>query len=213
MGNERTRLMVMIALFAVTFAAVRGTTRRHQAQKRQPNWEVVPYQIDGWSGFDGKFDAIYGSDPSDTSLLRVYRQGAQSPVILYVGFFKDLAAILDVHTPELCYPAEGWVILHSGKSSGGEFRGGRIQARQIMADKAGNRRLVVWWYTAGARPIETRIRYVYAMLAMSTVTGRTDGSMVRLETPVGADGEGAAEKRIVEFQKSVLPQLDRALPL
>jgi len=130
-----------------------------------------------------------------------------------VGFFGDLATILDVHTPELCYPAEGWRILHFGKSIGGDFRGERIHARQIMADKAGNRRLVVWWYNAGSRPIETRILHVYAMLAMSTITGRTDGSIVRLETPVSEDGETAAERRINEFQKSMLPQLDRALPI
>jgi len=205
--------MVLIALFVTTFAAVRGTTRHHQMQKRLPNWEVVPYQIGGWSGFDGRFDPIYGADPSDTSLLRVYQQGPEPPVILYVGFFGDLATILDVHTPELCYPAEGWTILHSGKSMGGNFRGEQIRTRKILADKAGNRRLVVWWYTAGSRPIETRMRYVYAMLAMSAVTGRTDGSMVRLETSVGEDGESAAGRRIDEFQKSVLPQLDRALPL
>jgi EpsI family protein len=213
MGNERIRLMVLIALFAATFSAVEVTTRYHHQQKRQPNWEVVPYQINGWSGLDGRFDPIYGADPSDTRLLRVYRQGAEPPVILYVGFFGDLATILDVHTPELCYPAQGWTILNFGKSIGGDFRGERIQARQILADKAGDRRLVVWWYNAGSRPIETRIRHVYAMLAMSTITGRADGSMVRLETPVGEDGEAAAERRIDEFQKSILPQLDRALPL
>jgi EpsI family protein len=213
MVNERIRLMVLITLFAGTFAAVQVTMRHHHQQERQPHWDVVPYQIDGWSGFDGRFDPVYGADPSDTRILRVYQQDAEPPVILYVGFFGELATILDVHTPELCYPSEGWRILNSVKSSGGNFRGEQIQARQILADKAGNRRLVVWWYNAGSRPIETRIRHVYAMLAMSTITGRTDGSMVRLETPVGSDGEAAAVRRIDEFQKSLLPQLDRALPL
>jgi EpsI family protein len=205
--------MVLVALFTATFAAVRGTTHYRQLHKRQPNWEVVPYQIDRWSGFDGRFDPIYGADPSDTSLPRIYRKSAQSPVILYVGFFGDLATILEVHTPELCYPAQGWEILQSGKFIGEKFRGERIQARQILAEKAGKRRLVVWWYNAGSRPIETRIRHVYAMLAMSTMTRRTDGSMVRLETSVDEDGEAAAEKRIDEFQKSLFPPLDRALPL
>jgi len=214
MGNKRIRITVLIGLFATTFVAVQIATRYHRQQKQEPNWNVVPYQIDGWSGFDGRFDPIYGADPSDTRLLRVYRQAADPPVILYVGFFGDLATILDVHTPELCYPAEGWEIHRSGISSGaGDFRGQKIHASQILADKAGNRRLVVWWYNAGSRPIETRIRYIYAMLAMSTITGRTDGSIVRLETPVGEDGEAVAEKRIELFQRTFLPQLDRALPL
>ena len=213
MGNERIRLIVLIALFAATFGAVQATTRYRQQQKRQPNWGLVPYQFDGWSGFDDRFDPIYGDDPSDMRLLRIYRQGTEPPVILYVGFFGELATILDVHTPELCYPAEGWEVLHSGKSLTGNFRGEQIQEKKILVDKAGHRRLVIWWYNAGPRPIETRIRYVYAMLAMSTITGRTDGSMVRLETPVDDNGEAAAERRIDQFQKSILPQLDKALPL
>jgi EpsI family protein len=213
MDNERIRMMILSALFAATFAVVEVTACYHDRQKRQPNWEVVPYQIDGWSGLESRFDPIYGADPSDTGLLRVYQQGAEPPVILYVGFFGQLATILDIHTPELCYQAEGWRILNSGKTTGENFRGEQIHARRILADKAGNRRLVVWWYIAGSRPIETRIRYVYAMLAMSAITGRTDGSMVRLETPLGDDREAAAQKRIDEFQKSILPQLDRALPL
>jgi len=212
MGNERIRLMVLIALFAGTFGAVQVAKRYHHQQKRVPNWDVVHYHIDGWSGFDSRFDPIYGADPSDASLLRVYQQAAEPPVIVYVGFFGDLAAILDVHTPEICYPSEGWQILHSGKSTAGSFRGQKIQARQILADKSGNRRLVVWWYNAGSRPIETRIRYIYAMLAMATVTGRTDGSIVRLETPVDAKGEATAEARIAEFRRRLLPELDKALP-
>lgn len=114
MGNERIRVAILIGLFVSTFVAVQVTTRYHRQQKREPNWNVVPYQVDGWSGFDGRFDPIYGADPSDTRLLRVYRQAAEPPVIVYVGFFGDLATILDVHTPELCYPAEGWEILRSG---------------------------------------------------------------------------------------------------
>jgi len=213
MGNERIRLMVLVALFAATFAAVQVTARHHRQQRRQPNWEVVPYEVDGWSGFESRFDPVYGGDPSDTRLLRVYRRGDQLPVILYVGFFGELATILDVHTPELCYPSEGWEILRSEKSSAGSFRGEQIQTKEILVDKGGNRRLVVWWYNAGSHPTGTRIRNVYAMLAMSVITGRTDGSMVRVETPVGSDGEAGAKRRVDDFQKSILPQLDKALPL
>lgn len=213
MGNERIRLITLSVLFIATLVAVQVTARHHRRQMRQPNWDVVPYQVDRWMGLDDRFDPIYGTDPSDTSLLRIYRQDTKLPVILYVGFFGQLATILDVHTPELCYPAEGWTILKSNKSLEGKFRDEQIQAKQILVDKSGNRRLVVWWYVAGSRPVETRIRYLYAMLAMSTITGRTDGSMVRLETPVGDGGEAAAEKRVDDFQRSFLPLLDKALPL
>ena len=105
-----------------------------------------------------------------------------------------------------------WRISSAGKSTGGIFRGREIPVSEIVADKAGDKRLVMWWYNAGSRPFESRIRYIYAMVTLSSVTGRTDGSMVRLETPVDPNGELAARARLEEFRKSFLPKLDAALP-
>lgn len=212
MGSERVRLIVLIALFAISFAVARGATQFRKQQRHLPDWSAVPYQFDGWIGTDAQFDYIYAVDPADTSLVRVYREGNGLPVSVYIGFYSDLATILDVHTPELCYPAQGWIILSSRTSPAGVYRGRRITEKEALMGKDGDRRLVVWWYNAGSRPLENRIRYVYTMLAMSTFTGRTDGSMIRMDTPVENGNEAAAYKRIEEFRKSFNLFLDRALP-
>ena len=212
MDNQRIRVIVLIVAFVSTFGGVRAATAYRVRQQRLPNWEVVPYQIGPWQGADGRFDPIYGTDPADSSLLRIYHKGDGQPVIAYVGFFGDLTTIMEVHTPELCYPAQGWGIRSIGDISVGGLRGTQIPARMIVADKSGDRRLVMWWYNAGLRPFQTRIRYVYAMLMMSAFTGRTDGSMVRLETPLGHDSEAAAVARIESFKTSFLPALNGALP-
>jgi EpsI family protein len=201
-----------MVLFAVTFVCVRTATERRVAQSRQPNWSAVQYEFDGWSGTDGEFDPVYGTDPAQTSVLRVYRRQAAAPVIAYVGYYGDIAKILEVHTPERCYPGQGWRILSTGEFKAGVFRGRPIPAKGIVVEKGGSQRLVLWWYTAGSRPFETRIRYVYAMLAMSTLTGRTDGTLVRLEIPLNGDGEKAALQTIEQFQSHFLPQIDKALP-
>ena len=211
MGNHRISLSILIGLFAVAAGGVCAATHYRMTQKRQPEWKFIPDQFDGWTGVNSSFDPLYGADPADSSMLRVYRQGDNPPVIVYVGFFADLTAILEVHTPELCYPAQGWSILSSRKSVNGTYRGKSVAAEEIVVDKAGDRRLVAWWYCTGSRPFESRIRYIYAMLALSTFTGRTDGSMVRLETPIQTSPE-AAEIRIRQFRRSFLPMLSNALP-
>jgi EpsI family protein len=212
MDDTRTRLILLAALLAFTYGGVRAATIYRAHQKRVPNFNSMPYELGGWTGREATFDPIYGADPADTSLLRIYSKEQEPPVIAYVGFYGDLATILEVHTPELCYPAQGWRISSSLKSHGGIFRGREIPVSEIVADKTGDRRLVMWWYNAGSRPFETRIRYVYAMLTLSTLTGRTDGSMVRLETPVGKDGESTARTRLEEFRQGFLPALDGVLP-
>jgi EpsI family protein len=210
MDHIRTRLSVLILLFVLTTVGVLATSRRHANQTRQPNWNAVPYALGEWAGTDGRFDPVYGTDPADSSLLRIYTAAGRAPVIAYVGFFGNLAAITEVHTPELCYPAQGWTILSSSQTMAETFHGEPIAARTIVVEKGSDRRLVTWWYNAGGRPFENRVRYVYAMLALSTFTGRTDGSMVRLETPV--DASGAADTTTDAFRRSLLPVLEKALP-
>jgi EpsI family protein len=212
MGNERIRLTLLIFLFALTLASVRTAAGYRMAQKRTPDWLRIPYQLADWTGQDTEFDPIYGADPAESSLLRVYHRSDAPPVIVYIGFYGELSKVLEVHTPELCYPAQGWNILALRKPAIGNFREKQIPALEIVTEKDGNRRLVMWWYNAGSRPIQTRIRYVYAMLAMSTLTGRTDGSMVRIETPIVNGNETAAVARMEEFGKDFLPELNEALP-
>ena len=212
MDMQRVRLIVLLVIFVVTFGGVRAAARYRLTQQRSPDWRFVPYEIGKWRGIDGRFDPVYGTDPADSSMLRIYQRGGGPPVTAYVGFFENLATVMEVHTPELCYPAQGWGIRAVGNNSEGSFRGLHIPARLIVADKNGDRRMVMWWYNAGSRPFETRIRYVYAMLVMSAFTGRTDGSMVRLETPLGQDSEAAATKRIEDFQIEFLPALEESLP-
>jgi EpsI family protein len=212
MGSERIRLIILIAVLTLTFGGTRAADHYRLGQRRQPNWSVVPYEVGGWRGTDGKFDSVYGTDPADTSLLRVYHKAEAPPVVAYVGFFGDLATIIEVHTPEICYPAQGWEVRSARNPMARNFRSTQISPKGIIVDKNGDRRLVVWWYNAGSRPFQTRIRYVYAMLMMSALTGRTDGSMIRLETPLGHDPESAAIARIEDFQSMFLPMLDAALP-
>jgi EpsI family protein len=209
----QNRLILSIVVMALTLIGVRAASQSRAAARVSPDWSAVPLALDGWTGQEATFDPVYGTDPSDTHLLRVYSQPGQPPVIVYVGFYENLATILDVHTPELCYPAQGWSIRATEKTSGeATFRGQLISAKKIEAEKNGSQRVVTWWYNAGSKPFETRIRYVYGMLMMSTLTGRRDGSLVRIETPVANADEKAANERLEKFKQSFLPALEHGLP-
>src|SRR6267378_4405737 len=213
MASERKHTAILIAIFLLTATLVHVAARHRRSQPRVPDWHAVAYEFAGWSGSDASFDPVYGEDPAQTSLLKMYRhhEGGEG-VIVYVAFYGDLARILEMHTPERCYAGQGWRILPIGDSSPGMFRGKSIPATVMLVEKAGKRRLVLWWYMAGARPFRNRIRYVYAMLAMSTLTGRTDGALVRFETPFQNGQEEVARKRVENFAKDFQAQLDKALP-
>lgn len=213
MARREYCIAALVAMLGCTFWVARAAEQYRESQQQEPDWSHVPYQFGAWKGADASFDPVYGPDPADTILLRSYTTEETTPsVIVYVGFYRNLSTILDVHTPELCYPAQGWAVSSAGSASVGAFRGTKIPAKEITVDKDGTKRLVMWWYNAGGKPFQTRIRYVYAMLMMSTLTGRTDGSMVRLETTFEKGGEALAAERLISFRDSFLPELEKALP-
>jgi EpsI family protein len=212
MGKQHLRQTALIVLFSLAMFGTRAAERYRMGQKIAPNWGAVPRNLDGWIGVDGTFDSAYGWDPADTSLLRVYARPGAPPVITYVGFYSNLSTYMEFHTPEVCYPAQGWTVLSSGRSARIINTRGQFRPERAIVDRNGQRRLVIWWYYAGSHAFENRIRYASSVLILSSLGGRRDGSMVRLETPIEGGDEERADKRVEEFENSFLASLGQALP-
>jgi EpsI family protein len=213
MAQARTRIIILIVLFGCASWAARATSHYRAATIRHPpDWDVLPYQLGEWSGRDAKFDPMYGKDPSDTMMLRTYEGTNHKHVFVYIGFYADLPAFMEIHNPEICYPAQGWSIVSNGESDLALYRGKIHRAQQMLISKEDNSRLVMWWYNVGSHPFEDRLRYVYLSLAFSSLQGRTDGSLVRLEAPLEGEEQEAARVRLERFRSDFLPSLDLALP-
>jgi len=212
MDSERKNFIILTILFSFTAVLGHAAARYHTYYAHLPDWSAVLGEFNGWRTMDATLEPVYGDDPSESSLLRIYSRRGGKPVIVYIAFYGDLAKILELHTPDRCYSGQGWRILSSRSFSAGTFRGKPIPAKEMVVEKDGAQRLVQWWYMAGPRPFRNRIRYVYAMLALSALTGRTDGDLVRFETLIEAGQEATASKRLEDFRESFQDQLDRALP-
>jgi EpsI family protein len=213
MGIKRIRSVLLIVLFSATLVGARAARDfRLRLASEPPRWEVIPYHFGEWKGSDRQFDPVYGQDPSDTMLLRAYEGGDGKSVVVYAGYYKDLAAVMELHNPEVCYPAQGWSIQTIGESEETVQQGIRIRAREMIVNSSSGHRAVMWWYNAGTRPFENRLRHLYISLALASFRGRTDGSLVRLETPFQGKDEAAARTRLEKFRTALLPSLERALP-
>ncbi len=175
------------------------------------NWDRLPYYLSGWQGENMQFSALFGADPADSSTLREYESRGRD-IVVYVGFHADLPTTLDYHTPLLCYPAQGWKIVSESKREVGAFRGHRVTASDIVVEKNNERRVVEWWYHAGSRVYEKRLRQTLLMVGRAVVTGRTDGAIVRVETPIVDGSEENARATLHAFSPALLASLERALP-
>jgi EpsI family protein len=213
MAEKRIRAVILIVLLAAASLGARaGRTYRLNLVQKPPDWKELPYHFGDWSGREARFDKIYGEDPADDALLRSYQGKDGKHIIVYVGYYKDLAAVMELHNPELCYPSQGWSIGPIGESEEDSYRGTTLRARTMIVNMNGHGRAVMWWYNAGSRPFEDRLRYVYVSLAMAALRGRTDGSLVRLEAPLEDEDGAAAISRLAKFRSDFLPLLERAQP-
>jgi EpsI family protein len=214
MARFEIRIAILLGLMVGTLVTVESAMRAKARRMKEVSWDHVPYQLGQWKGEDTQFNPVYGFDPADSSLLRIYRTArTDSVIVVYVGFHRDLLTGLDMHSPDLCYPAQGWALISQKTSEIGLFRSAALRVNQIVVSKDGEFRLVAWWYQSGSHDFQGRIRQVYRMMFLAMFNGRTDGDIVRLEVPFrNRDDEPKADERLLKFTALLFPALDRALP-
>jgi EpsI family protein len=90
-----------------------------------------------------------------------------------------------------------------------------IDVNRIVIEKGMERQMAVYWYQAHGRVIASEYwGKIYTVLDAMRIN-RTDGSLVRVITPIagsGPEAEQAAEIMAAKFVESIFPMLSRYLP-
>lgn len=187
-----------------------------------PGYALAP----GMSGFPLKFREWTGTRLSiDEEMIRAsgaeeafsgnYVDGRHLPVSLYIGYRgRPFGESLNFfHSPDVCLPSSGWQTI-SGEShdiSGiDKFR--RIRVRKMVMEKLGQKSLVYFWFQTKDK-ISDNVnmnRYHLALHALSR--DNTSDLFIR---PIAAIGKNetveAAEKRLDDFVRDFMPELNRFL--
>jgi EpsI family protein len=181
-----------------------------------------PLQIDGWTGTDDVIDQqtldILG--PGEF-LMRDYEktnpaQPTQSPqpwINLYIAYFPSQKAGDTIHSPNHCLPGAGWVptsreIVTLSRPDGTSF-----PANRYVVAKGTERELVLYWFQAHGREIASEYWAKYYLVSDSVRMNRSDGSLVRLMTPMlENESAAAAQDRVMQLGSRILPMLDSYIP-
>lgn len=147
----------------------------------------------------------------DASVQRIYRHRLGDVVWLYVGYFGTERGGSPRHLPSTCYLAQGWSVDERPSLEVDADLGLRVN--EFLVSQGGEVRLVHFWYrsrraTALLTPDALDIDHLLGRLAGP----RADGALVRISTPLGADGLDAARSRLADFAVRVSPQLGEHWP-
>jgi EpsI family protein len=146
-------------------------------------------------------------------LLRIYRGPGQTDVDLFVAYFASQRAGETIHSPKNCLPGSGWSPVESKQVEVHLPGVAPFPANQYIIARGSDRRLVLYWYHAHNRAVASEYWAKFYLVADAIRFNRSDGSLVRMTTPLGP-GESAdsARQRLMGFASSVVPELNRFIP-
>jgi len=206
----------MIAvLLAGTAIFLHGRSRTEILPAHEP-LASFPQQLGTWTGTDVDIptDVLEVLGRGDF-LFRVYQNTAatEPDVNIFLAYFLTQRAGDTVHSPRNCLPGAGWSPVDSSRILISLPGHTPFPANRYVIAKGDNRQLVLYWYWAHDRGVASEYWAKLYLVADSIRFNRSDGSMVRVTTPLrSGESVEAAQERLLSLADNVVPLLNRYVP-
>jgi exosortase D (VPLPA-CTERM-specific) len=169
---------------------------------------TIPLRISDWRGQSQTMDP----DVIDTLGLTDYflanydsdsvQPPANLPVNLYVGYWADQSVGSAAHSPANCIPGGGWMIADRRQATIPDMQvnGQPLKVNRLVIRRDDVQQLVYYWFNQRGRDLTTEWSVKWYLLRDQIVTGRSDGFLVRLVTPIMPGvSEQEADQRLRHF--------------
>lgn len=215
MKGSMARFLGASALIIVTAIFLRAHSRGEIFPSRQP-LQSFPQQLGDWTGTDVAMDkdTLQVLGPGDF-LLRVYdREDRSSPYLgLFIAYFPSQRAGDTIHSPKNCLPGAGWAPIESTRMQLTIPGHSSFPVNRYVIAKGESRQLVLYWYWAHDRGVASEYWAKYYLVADSIRLNRSDGSLVRITTPLlRGESVDQAQQRMMPFVADVVPKLQTYIP-
>lgn len=146
-------------------------------------------------------------------LERIYQRPAEPFIDLLLEYFPSQRTHDTIHSPKHCLPGAGWEPVQSSVVQLTTADGRQVPANYYLISNGENRQVVLYWYEAHGRILASDYRAKFYLAWDAMRLNRTDGSMVRVITPVeNGEDVASAKDRAVGFAEQVLPMLKDYIP-
>ncbi|HLZ39744.1 MAG TPA: EpsI family protein [Candidatus Sulfotelmatobacter sp.] len=178
--------------------------------------QSFPQHIGNWTGEDITIDkdTLQVLGPGDF-LLRVYTDSEQRlPYIdLFIAYFPSQSTNDTMHSPKNCLPGAGWAPIESQRMTLDIPGHVPFPVNRYVIAKGDSRQVVLYWYWAHDRGVASEYWAKYYLVADSIRMNRSDGSLVRVTSPLLAgESPDAAQQRLLPFVAEIVPKLQSYIP-
>jgi len=211
-----------LSKFALVCALLSGTavflSYRDHEEILAPRQDLstLPNQLGTWNGIDMNIpDDVRQILGHGDFLSRIYRDNTDNDryVDLFIAYFPSQRFGDTIHSPRNCLPGSGWYPIDSSRVRL-SFSGYRpFLANRYIISKGEDRQVVIYWYLAHDRSVASEYWARYYLFADSVKMNRSDGSMIRLVTPLDPkETIEAAQQRAVSLAGNIVPLIHRYVP-
>ena len=215
MRSPMPRFLCASVLIIVTAVFLRAHSRGEVFPPRQP-LQSFPQQLGDWTGNDVAIDkdTLQVLGPGDF-LLRIYNaENRTVPYVdLFIAYFSSQRAGDTIHSPKNCLPGAGWAPIESSRAELTVPGHSPFPVNRYVIARGEARQLVLYWYWAHDRGVASEYWAKYYLVADSIALNRSDGSLVRITTPLlRGESIDMAQQRIMPFVADVVPRLPNYIP-
>jgi EpsI family protein len=114
-------------------------------------------------------------------LSRVYVGAGGYRIMLSIAYGTDQRGSLQAHKPEVCYPAQGFVLKHS-EASRLVTVFGTIPVRRLFAEMGARQEPVTYWFTIGDEAVQGKLQKRLAELRYGLTGLIPDGLLFRVSS-------------------------------
>ena len=206
-----TRLWITVGLLLGASVLLHSVSHAESIAPRQP-LRGFPYTLGVWRGEEHPIqEQIVQAVGVSDYLNRTYIDGTNESIQLYIGYYASQRTGDTIHSPKNCLPGAGWDPIHSGYATILLPSGRQIVVNEYVIQRDMDKQLVFYWYQGRGRVIASEYSGKFWMMADAVYRNRTDGALIRLNTPLN-DGEVKARARLVMFAELFFPHLGESIP-
>lgn len=185
---------------------------------------MIPRQFGEWR--ETQFGSSQIVDPQQKALIdklynqtlsRTYVNPRGYTVMLSIAYGSDQSDALQLHKPEVCYPAQGFQVVQ--KQTGNlEFAGSAIPATRLLTALGARKEPVTYWTTVGNQVVVGGLQKKLVEMSFGLGGKIPDGMLIRVSS-IDADATRAfknqgefAEAMIGAVANEHRPRMIGALP-
>lgn len=190
MPSNRIAWVIAALMCAASGAAVlaRPSTRLSGEQPALSLHSMIPTRIGDWR--EDRSVQLQVVNPQTQELLdklysqvlsRVYVNDKGYRIMLSIAYGKDQSGSLEAHKPEVCYPAQGFV-LRDNEAGRLTTAFGNIPVRRLFATMGLRQEPVTYWFTIGDDAVRGKLQERLAKLRYGLTGLIPDGLLFRVSS-------------------------------